>query len=91
MSLCYEVLEDLHLLKAIDLYEEISKYDLQIFLKAMLAVEAKESVKWKPDLLGDYMIITAEILNLTKNKTINREMLLSSYLTAMIGANNIER
>lgn len=90
-SICYEVLDGIGLLRAIELVEEIEKYDVDIFLKAMLAVEFKDSGRRDPDTMTKYMRITADTLKISKNKTIDRSKILSSYLTAIIGANKLER
>lgn len=89
-SICYEVLDGIGLLRAIDLVEEIKQYDIQIFLKAMLALEFKDSGRRDPDTMTKYMRITADTLKFSKNKTIDRSKILSSYLTEIIGVNNLE-
>lgn len=87
VSLCYKILNGIDLLEAIDIMDEISEYDIRIFFRAMLAIEFKESNLRNPDVTTEYMKLTAQSLKLSKNKTLDRDKLISSYLTSIVGAN----
>lgn len=88
ISKCYDIMTGIDLIMAVDIVSDLSTYELPIFLKTMLAIEFKDSGWRSADIMTRYMRTTADYIKLSKNKTFNKDNLLSSYLMDLVKINH---